>query len=73
METQLIFNVILGVAAFFGAWILNSISSKLDRLDEDVRKLPAIYVSKDENRHDLDEIKELLKRIFEKLDQKADK
>lgn len=73
MDTQSIVNFFIGVAGFFGAFILNNISKKIERLDDDVRKMPVTYVTKDENRHDMDEIKEMLKRIFEKLDKKADK
>jgi len=73
METQLAFNIILGLASFFGAYILNTISNKIERLDNDLRDLPKLYVTKDENRHDMDEIKQMLQRIFEKLDQKVDR
>jgi hypothetical protein len=36
METQILFNVIVGVAGIFGGWILNNISRSIDKLDEDV-------------------------------------
>ena len=73
METQLAFNIILGLASFFGAYILNTISNKIERLDNDLRDLPKLYVTKDESRHDMDEIKQMLQRIFEKLEQKVDR
>jgi hypothetical protein len=80
MEAQLIINVALGIAGFFGAFILNSISNKIDRLDSDVRKMPQVYVTKEDNRdqlqrieHDMNEIKQTCQLIFNKLDHKADK
>ena len=80
MEAQLIINVCLGIAGFFGAFILNSISNKIERLDNDVRKMPQQYVTKEDNRdqlqrieHDMGEIKETCRLIFSKLDHKADK
>jgi hypothetical protein len=39
----------------------------------DVRAMPTNYVSKDDYRHDIYEVKEMLAKIFDKLDTKADK
>lgn len=73
MDYQVLFNLAVTVAAFFGGWILSRIYSAIDRLDDDVRDLPKIYVSKDDYREDLREIKELLGAIFKRLENKADK
>ena len=73
METQQLFNIALGLAAFFGGWVLNNITKAIERLDNDVRQLPTSYVSKDDYRRDIDEIKEMLGKIFDKLDTKLDK
>lgn len=80
MDAQLIINISLGIAGFFGAFILNSISNKIDRLDTDVRRMPQVYVTKEDNRdqlqrieHDMSEIKETCRLIFAKLDHKVDK
>ena len=73
MDYQVLFNLAVTAAAFFGGWILSRIYSAIDRLDDDVRDLPKIYVSKDDYREDLREIKELLGAIFKRLDNKADK
>jgi hypothetical protein len=73
METQQLFNIAVGLAAFFGGWVLNNITKAIERLDTDVRALPATYVSKDDYRRDITEIKEMLSKIFDKLDTKADK
>jgi hypothetical protein len=73
METQQLFNIALGLAAFFGGWVLNNITRTLERLDTDIRAMPSTYVSKDDYRRDIDDIKEMLGKIFDKLDAKVDK
>jgi len=73
METQQLFNIALGLAAFFGGWVLNNITRTLERLDTDIRAMPSTYVSKDDYRRDIDDIKEMLGKIFDKLDNKVDK
>jgi hypothetical protein len=73
MEAQDFFNIVVGVAAFFGGWVLNSITKAIERLDEDVRDMPHTYVTKEDYHRDIDEIKAICKQIFNKLDGKADK
>lgn len=73
MEGQFLFNAVVGLAAFFGGWTLNNISRTLERLDDDVRDLPHIYVSKDDYKTDIAEIKGMLGKIFDRLDEKVDK
>lgn len=73
MEPQVIFNAVIGIAAFFGGWTLNSITKAIERLDTDVRSMPHTYVTKDDYHRDIDEIKDICKQIFAKLDAKADK
>jgi len=73
MEMQQIFNAVVALAAFLGGWILNNITRAIERLDSDVRAMPHDYVAKEDYRRDIDEIKEICKQIFNKLDNKADK
>jgi hypothetical protein len=73
MDTQMLFNIAIGLASFFGGWVLNNITKAIDRLDNDVRKMPMIYISKDEYHRDIAEIKNMLGKIFDKLDNKMDK
>lgn len=73
MDAQVIFNAVVGIAAFFGGWTLNSITKAIERLDSDVRMMPHTYVSKEDYHRDIDEIKDICKQIFSKLDNKADK
>lgn len=72
-EPQVIFNIIVGLAAFFGGWTLNSITKAIERLDTDVRKMPLVYVTKDDYRRDIDEIKDILSKIFDRLEGKVNK
>lgn len=73
MDTQTLFNVAVTLAGFLGGWILNNIWSSIRTLDKDVRQMPHIYVTKEDYKQDIGEIKSMLGRIFDKLDAKADK
>lgn len=73
MDSQSFFNIALGLAAFFGGWVLNNITKAIERMDSDVRAMPMNYISKDNYRRDIDEVKEMLSKIFDKLDTKQDK
>jgi hypothetical protein len=73
MDVQVIFNIILGLAAFFGSFALYRIVKSIDDLDDDVREMPKTYVTKDDYRRDIDDIKEMLSKIFDRLENKADK
>ena len=72
-DGQILFNIAVGVAGMFGGWILNNISRSIERLDKDVRVMPLTYVTRVDYRADIDEIKSMLMRINDKLDDKADK
>jgi hypothetical protein len=69
----MLFNIIVGIAAFFGGWTLNRITRMLDRMDDDIRDLPHDYVSKEAYKTDIADIKGMLGKIFDKLDGKVDK
>lgn len=70
---QVLFNIVVGVAAFFGGWSLNQITRSIERLDKDVRNMPLTYVTQTHYQRDIDEIKGMLDKIFNKLDEKMDK
>lgn len=72
-DGQILFNIAVGIAGLFGGWILNNISRSIERLDKDVRNMPLTYVTRVDYRADIDEIKAMLMRINDKLDDKADK
>ncbi len=73
MDYQVLFNIAVAIAGFFGGWTLNRIYSAIDRLDSDVRNMPVNYVSRDDYKADIREMRDLLGKIFDKLDNKADK
>jgi hypothetical protein len=73
MDYQVFFNAALGLAAFLGGWTLNGITKAIERLDSDIRNMPHNYVSKDDYRTDIRGIKEMLGKIFDRLETKADK
>jgi predicted RNA-binding protein with EMAP domain len=73
MDYQTLFNIAVAVAGFLGGWTLNRIYQAIDRLDSDMRRMPHNYVNRDDYRNDVNEIKNMLSKIFDKLDGKADK
>jgi len=73
MDGQFLFNLLVGVSGFLGGWILNNISRSIERLDQDVRQMPLTYVTRVDYRADIDEVKGMLGKIFDKLDGKVDK
>ena len=73
MDYQVLFNIAVAIAGFFGGWTLNRIYIAIDRLDSDVRNMPHDYVSRDDYKADIRDIREMLGKIFDKLDNKADK
>ena len=73
MDYQVLFNIAVAIAGFFGGWTLNRIYIAIDRLDSDVRNMPHDYVSRDDYKADIREVRDLLGKIFDKLDNKADK
>lgn len=73
MDTQTIINVAVGLAGFFGGWVVNSLSKSIIRIEDRISEMPLLYVTKDDYKRDIDEIKAMLTRIFDRLDDKADK
>jgi hypothetical protein len=73
MDTQALFNIAVSLAGVLGGWILNNIWQSIRLLDKDVRQMPHVYVAKEDYKADINEIKSMLTRIFDKLEAKADK
>lgn len=84
MDYQVLFNIAFGAAGFFGGWVLNNLSKSIERLDTDVRAMPHNYVSKEDWREAMKEMKEEVRlgfdrmetninNVFKKLDRKEDK
>ena len=77
MEIQTIFNAVFGAVLMLSGWILRTIWDAVNDLKKDLqdleRNLPDTYVRRDDYRDDMTEVKDMLKAIFNKLDNKADK
>lgn len=73
MDNQMIFNAAVSLAGFLGGWILNNIYKAIERLEDEARTSPAKYVRRDDYREDMNEVKNLLGKISDKLDKKEDK
>jgi len=73
MENQVVFNFVVAIAGFLGVFVFNTVTRKLQKLEDKLAELPREYVQKDDYRADIGEIKAILKQIFDKLDSKQDK
>jgi low affinity Fe/Cu permease len=73
MENQVVFNFVVAIAGFLGVFVFNTVTRKLQKLEDKLSELPREYVQKDDYRADIGEIKAILKQIFDKLDSKQDK
>lgn len=75
--SQDMYNIIVGVAGAAIGWLLKVVWDSVRALQADMkeieRELHTEYVSKNDYRQDILEMKDILKQIFEKLDRKADK
>jgi len=73
MDNQQLFNIVVSVAGFLGVYVFNSMTAKIQKLEDKINDMPHSYVIKDDYRADIAEVKAILKQIFDKLDGKADK
>jgi hypothetical protein len=77
MMSQDMINLMITISGAVFGWILRvvweSIRKLQDEMNEFQREVHTSYVSKDDYRQDILEVKEILKQIFDKLDRKADK
>lgn len=77
MESQHLINTALGLGFSVLGWFARELWSAVKELKADLSKLredlPKTYVARDDYRDDLNEIKNMLGKIFDKLDNKQDK
>ena len=73
MDNQQIFNVIIILAGFLAAFVVNKTTKDITRMEEDMKDFSRNYIAKDDYRTDIADIKQMLSKIFDKLDQKVDK
>lgn len=77
MSDQGIINVIIGVILSVLGWFARQLWDAVQTLKNDMKELevelPTHYLRKDEFESRLDKIENMLERIFDRLDSKADK
>ena len=77
MDSQNLLNIAFGVASSVLGWFAREMWSAVKELKADLAKLreelPKTYVARDDYRDDIREIKEMLTKLFDRLDGKADK
>ena len=75
--SQDLVNLVIGVAGAAMGWMLKVVWDSIRLLQDDMktleRALHTKYVSKDDYRADVQELKDMCKAIFERLDRKVDK
>ena len=77
MENQNLINIFLGLGMTVVGWFARELWAAVKELKSDIsqvrEKLRREYLTKDDYREDIREIKTMLAKIFEKLENKADK
>lgn len=77
METQQLINSALSLGCTVLGWFARELWNAVKELKSDLAKLreelPKTYVTRDDYREDMREVKEMLGKIFDKLDSKVDK
>lgn len=77
MDSQDIFNAAITLSGAFGGWILKTIWDAIRDLKTEVRELNREvnqdFVRREDFKDSISDIKEMLNKIFDKLDNKADK
>jgi predicted RNA-binding protein with EMAP domain len=77
MDTQTMINIAAGVALSVTGWLARALWDAVHKLQAEIHQLevdlPSNYIRKDEFAESMKEIKDMLNRIFEKLDKKADR
>jgi len=77
LDYQTLFNFVGGAVLTCLGWFSRELWSAVKELKTDLARLreelPTKYVNRDEHREDMREIKNMLGRIFDKIDGKVDK
>jgi hypothetical protein len=77
METQQLLNIGLSTVMLVMGWFARELWAAVKELKVDLSKmredLPKVYLAKDDYRSDLKDIRDMLNKIFDKLDHKQDK
>jgi soluble cytochrome b562 len=77
MESQLVFNFVVSIAGFLAVFVFYQVMTRLQKMEDAMatmkENMPEKYVQKDDYKNDIKELKDMLRQLFDKLDNKADK
>jgi hypothetical protein len=77
VDNQQLFNFVVSIAGFLAVFVFYQVMQRLQKLEDTLatveKQLPHDYVTKDDYREDIKEVKDILRQIFDKLDAKQDK
>ena len=77
MDTQQLLNIGLSTVMVVIGWFARELWAAVKELKVDLSRmredLPKVYLAKDDYRSDLKDIRDMLGKIFDKLDAKQDK
>ena len=77
MDTQTLINATIGIIIAGGGWFARALWDAVQKLQADIHQLevemPTHYIRRDEFQDGMREIKDMLGKIFDRLDNKQDK
>jgi len=73
MMDQQTINIIIGACLTVAGWFARELWAAVQELKTDLAKLPLVYVTRGDYKDDMREVKEMLGKIFDRLENKADK
>jgi hypothetical protein len=77
MDNQSLFNLVAGTALTVTGWFARELWTAVKELKSDLAKLredlPRTYVVREDYKQDIRELKEMISKLFDKLDNKSDK
>ena len=73
LDAQWLVNLGFSAAGAFGMWIVNRLTTSVQKIEDDIKEFPLRYVAKDDYRSDIADIKTMLHDIYQELRKKADK
>jgi len=73
MIDQQTVNIALGAAMSVIGWFARELWTAVQQLKNDLAELPKVYLARSDYKDDMKEVKEMLGKIFDRLDNKADK
>jgi len=77
MDNQQLFNLVVSIAGFLATFVFYQVMQRLQRTEDAIASIKQDmlkdFVHKDDYRVDIKELKDMVRQIFDKLDNKQDK